>query len=100
MASVCCALQVALLGAITPNIRSVRFKFTETHIDIFYFYDHPPSEDEEEMSEVVSTEVMCSFLNITVDVHRFVVPEPQRIPNKNEMIGVYSRYEKPPPEDN
>lgn len=99
ISSVRCALQVALLGAVTPNIRRICAKFLENHIDIYFFYDKQPSEEEEELSEVISTEVMCSFQDMPLTiVHRIVLPEPQMLPKEEDEISVYSRYELPPPD--
>lgn len=99
VSSVRCALQIALLGAITPNVRFISAKFLENHIDIYFFYDKQPSEEEKELSEVVSTEVMCSFQDIpTTNVHRIELAEPQMIPQEEGKISVYARFEKTPQE--
>lgn len=93
--SIRCALQVALLGAITSNIRSIRVTFSDAFINIYIYYDKSPSEEEEELSEIVSSEVMAYYANVMVEVHRNVIPEPQQIPEiSKDEIWVYSRWEK------
>lgn len=98
ISSVRCALQIALLGAITQNLKRVSTKFSESHIDIYFYYDKSPSEEEEEISEEVSTEVMCSFLDISTEVHRIVHPKPNKHPQEKDKIPVFARYEPSPPE--
>lgn len=88
-------MQVALLGSITSNIRAIKAKFQESEIEIYYFFDQQPSKEEEELSEDVVTEVMCDYIDVSVSVHHIVIPEPSDIPNREEGIWVYFRWEKP-----
>jgi hypothetical protein len=95
---VLCAIQGGLLDTITPNIRLITASFTEHTIDLYFYYDEPPSENEEELSEEVSTEVMCSFRDMpNVMVHRIVIPKPEALPKEEDKIAVYARFEKHPP---
>lgn len=93
------ALQIALLGAITPNVRLVTVNFKENNIDIYFYYDRAPSEEEEELSEVVSTEVMCAFQEMpSTCIHRRVLSFPQRFPQDNDKMWIYQRWEEEPSE--
>lgn len=95
---VCAVLQRGLLDTITPNIRLITTSLTESSIDIFFYYDKPPSEEEVELSEEISTEVMCAFQEMpSIHMHRIVLPEPKKLPQDEDKIPVYARFEKPPP---
>jgi hypothetical protein len=98
MATVRVALQRGLLDTITPNIRLITTSFTEHSLDIYFYYDNPPNEDEVGLSEKVSTEVLRSFRDMpSAAVHRIVLPEPKMLPQIDNDIPVYARWEKPPP---
>jgi hypothetical protein len=75
-----CSTQVALLGAITPNLRAVNVEFINKHVTIFFYYNSTPSEDEKEISSVVAAEVSCDFIDIIVDSENIILPKPNRIP--------------------
>ena len=75
-----CSLQVALLGIITNNLRGVITSSSENKIDIFFYYEKEPSEEEKEDAEVVATEVSCDFIDVIVDVHKIVFPKFNRLP--------------------
>lgn len=94
IASARCVLQVALLGSVTSNLRAVSATFIESDFMIYFYYHEEPSEQEIDLSEIVSTEVISDFINITAEVERIVIPEPERIPLKENGIWVYYRYEE------
>lgn len=90
-ASVRCALQVALLGSITSNLRAINVLFnTDTIKIIFYFFNSPSEEDEEE-TEIVISEVLSSFPNISVKGKRVVLPSSSPIPE--EGLRIFHRKE-------
>lgn len=81
-----CCLQVALLGAITANLRAVCVEVNKASLSIFFYYASLLSPDEEELSEIVVTEVYSDFLNIpelSVEIKRIVLPLPNPIPKSN-----------------
>lgn len=86
-----CALQVALLGEITSNIRAIDVTFNEQNVTLYFYYEFPPSEEEEEDSEVISTEVLAQYIEVYVDVKRFTFPLSKSIPHQG--MRVYQRME-------
>jgi hypothetical protein len=86
ISSIRCVLQVALLGAVTPNLRAVNANFDENNIELFFYYENPPSEDEEELSSVIETEVYSDFIDISIVTERIVLPASEKIPEKQLMI--------------
>lgn len=99
IASARCALQVALLGSVTNNVRAVSTTISGTDFIIYFYYDKEPSDEEIDLSEIVSTEVICSFAQATAEVVRVVLPEPKKPPQDDDTIWVYFRYEESPQED-
>lgn len=89
-----CALQIALLGKITLNIRLVSTKFTENNINLYFYYDKQPTEKEITLSELVATKIKSDFNDISIQIHRFVLPEPIERPQDEDKINVFSRWEK------
>ena len=76
-----CALQVALLGSITPNLRAINANLKEDILELFFYYETPPSEDEEDLSEIVVTELYSDFINISITTHKIVLALSEKIPN-------------------
>lgn len=93
--SIRCSLQVALLGAITDNLRAVRVIYKDNTMEVYFYYDQLPNEEEEELSEIVGTEVTTFYPeDMFINVVRKVIPAPRIIPklNENEVL-VFSRWE-------
>lgn len=78
--SLMCSLQVALLGAITENLRAVSVSFHEKNITVFFYYAKQPSNEEEDISEVVISEVLADFVDACVISNRVVLPKVNKIP--------------------
>jgi hypothetical protein len=55
------SLQRALLGSVTPNLRSVVCRWSETEIEIRAIYDGEPSPEEVEEMSMVETNVLADF---------------------------------------
>lgn len=87
------AMQYALIGMVTRNLRKVSITNTEKNIALSFFYDKEPSADEVNLSEIVFNDFVSSFEKHAGVVNRFVIPEPERIPYKESDILVYSRCE-------
>ncbi len=51
----------ALWGVVTPNLRRVSISLKNTTINLNFYYDSSPSENEIEMSEIATTEVIAYF---------------------------------------
>jgi hypothetical protein len=86
-----CSLQVALLGAITNNLRAVNVEYNENQINIFFYYANVFSDEEIDLSEIVSTEVMTNFFEVSVVSEREIIPLNKYLPNKG--IRVFHRAE-------
>lgn len=55
------AVQLALLGEVTPNLRAVTVEYTATSIQVDALFDRAPSEDELEGMACAETEVLALF---------------------------------------
>lgn len=86
-----CSLQIALLGAITPNLRALNVEFTNDLIKLFYYYETSPSDVEVENSEVVASEVVSDFVDASIYVNRIVLSKNHKIPDIG--IKVFQRME-------
>lgn len=86
-----CLMEVCLLGCITPNIRAVDLLYDEKAIQLFFYYEKTPSEEEKDLTEDIITEMYASIANIKIIMNRLVVPTNQPIPLRG--ITVYQRYE-------
>lgn len=76
------SIQGALLGAITPNVRAIWASFEEKKIVIDFFYESPWTDEEEDLSEIVSSEVVADFTDCYVESKRSVLPYPEPIHHK------------------
>lgn len=85
-----CSLQVALLGAVTPNLRAVSILYENESMIIFFYYEFPPSEDEIEISEIVGSEVIADFV-IPVDVKQITLGATEKIPENG--LRIFHRHE-------
>jgi len=94
ISSVRCALQVSLLGSVTNNLKAVKISILETNFILYFYYDNEPNDNEIDLSEIVSTEVISGYMEATAEVKRFILPEPIKIPFKEGEIFVYHRYEE------
>ena len=86
-----CALQVALLGSITPNLRAINVNLKENTIELYFYYENPPSEEEEELSEIVVTELYSDFIDVSIEIHRLVLSLSHQIPELG--IRIFHRKE-------
>lgn len=86
-----CALQVALLGTVTPNLRAINADLKEKTLELYFYYEICPSEEEEELSEIVVTELYADFIDISIEIHRVVLPVSTKIPNIG--IRIFHRKE-------
>jgi hypothetical protein len=75
-----CALQIALLGAVTPNLRAINAIVKEKNIEIYFYYEKNPSEEEEDLSEIVETEIFSYFMDTSITTNRIVSPLSDKIP--------------------
>jgi len=97
IASLRCISQVALLGSVTPNLRAVIVTFDSKYIRLFFYYDHSPSEEEEELAEEVATELISDCTEYMIETEKTTMAYPQTIPEKKDGIFIYHRYEPLPP---
>lgn len=81
-----------MLGMVTPNLRAIYVRRTLKSACLCFFYDKPPSEDEEELASLIHTEVIADFPYHNIDFEIFALPFPQKIPK--EGWCAYLRYEE------
>jgi len=86
------SLQKALIGSITSHLRSVSVGWDENNIDIYFLYDGEISEDDQEESECVATEVLASFPDDTVIAHHIRSDFPEKIPELGDN-AIFRRKE-------
>jgi hypothetical protein len=92
VSSIRCCLQVALLGAITENLRAVAVELDSNLIKIYFYYDSSPSEEEKDIAETISSEVISDYPNlIEVKIYQSILPIKTKIPNVG--IRVFHRRE-------
>jgi Bacterial toxin 50 len=86
------SIQVALLGCIIPKLRAVSIELKINEINLFFYYDDLPLEDEEELANLAHTEFISDFPFLTKsDFQMIHLPRNNPIP-KQAML-VYLRYE-------
>ncbi len=91
--------QRALLGAITPKIRAVYLKGFEvegnlTGFALRVYFESVPTEEEEEILRIATTEIVSDFPQVLTCDEEFLVLAPPKIwiSGENE-IPIYIRYE-------
>ncbi|CDZ81571.1 hypothetical protein BN1013_02107 [Candidatus Rubidus massiliensis] len=86
-----CSLQIALLGAVTPNLRAVIANHKDYNVELYFYYETSPSDDEVDLSDIVETEVYSYFKKVFVKTYRIVSPVTEKIPSFG--LWVYRRSE-------
>lgn len=90
---ICCILQVALLGFVTPNLRAVIFYCHENDICLIFYYDQSPSENELELASLADTEFISNLSSCKhkTEYKIITLPYPKPIPKDGTLV--YLRYE-------
>ncbi len=85
--------QRALLGAIVPNVRAVSASIDESVVRWRVYFASTPTDEDLELMQVASTEVIAGFSSHTIDEEYLTEPPPGRM----EHLGVlvYLRHEQP-----
>lgn len=88
------SVQRALLGHVTPNLRAVYLKCNAVCIQLIFYYDDPPSEEEQELADFADTEFIADFPSpdFKTDFKIITLPYPNIFPKDD--VCVYKRYEK------
>ena len=86
VSSIRCSLQVALLGAVTPNLRAVSVTTFQNEVTLYFYYEHQPCDEEIEISEVVASEVVSDFIEVSIIVKRIVLQMPKNITEKGILV--------------
>jgi len=83
----------ALLGAITPNLRSVTIDFNEQLLILRAYFDHAATEDEKEQIDIALTEIIADLYQ-DIEKYRYE-PVDLAFPLKMESLKewIYKRYE-------
>ncbi|MDF2549554.1 MAG: hypothetical protein K0S07_621 [Chlamydiales bacterium] len=95
LGDILCSIQRALLGNVTPNLRAVNVKLKGEHaIELIFYYDEQPDEDEEELANLTDTEFMADFPSpeFSTGFKVLTIPYPQKIPDEGRCV--YLRFEK------
>ncbi|WP_257168500.1 hypothetical protein [Bradyrhizobium sp. SRS-191] len=91
--SVFLSLTRALLGEVTPSLRTVQFELVDRNIDIFCIFDGSISEDDRESMSCMETEVMANFPEATVQARCLRIDLPDPVPNAPGRSVVFARRE-------
>lgn len=78
------AIQVALLGMVTPNLRGVTAAWSSPTIRVRLLYDGPVGEEENECASDVEAELLAAFTDCSVHVFA----ERVDFPNSLEIMGL------------
>lgn len=81
--------QRALLGNVTPNMRSTFVSIDNKNIQLFFYYDGVFTELDKETASYVETEIIADFdddFTIESHVERLDFPEPIKIINNGWCI--------------
>ena len=84
-------MQGALLGEVSPALRSVHVKWDDTSVHFEAFFDGPISEVDEESMSCVETELIANRPEQSVSYTVTRVDFPERVPSRD--ICVYARRE-------
>lgn len=88
------SVQRALIGNVTPNLRAVYVKLIDDCIKLIFYYDHPPSEKEQELADFADTEFIADYPrpDYKTDFEIITLPFPHMIPKQD--VCIYKRYEQ------
>jgi len=89
------SIQRGLLGNVTPNLRAVYVQIeNETTFHLLFYYNNPPTEDEQELASLVDTEVLADFPSpfFKTDFSVLTLSYPNPIPDVG--FCMFYRYEK------
>ena len=87
------SLQRALLGAIVPSIRGITCSYDDSEIKILCLFDGEYSDDDKEILECVSTEVVADFPSHQIILDCIRHDNPELINPKVLSDWVYLRKE-------
>jgi hypothetical protein len=85
--------QRALLGAVTPNIRAIRCTMKEKLVSLEFIFDSDYSDEDWDRCETVAAEIIGDFHDEVIDTKYQVIPPPARIPQGQDWLLVYQRFE-------
>lgn len=77
---------------VTSNLRALYVRESNEKTFLYFFYDNPPSEDEEELASLIVTEVTADFPLQGIDYKVLTLPCTQPVPQ--EGWCAYLRYEE------
>ena len=86
------ALQRALLGAVTPNIRAVTMTTRTDRVSVDVYYDGAPTTDDRESMAVVETELIAALpehFDVDFNLNRLDAP----LPVPKDQVWIYFRKE-------
>lgn len=84
------ASQIALLGAVTKNLRAINVIYNEKKLLINFYYEKITLE-EEEIPKVFATEMISYFEDYNINVNSIILPKTETLPE--EGIRIFCRKE-------
>ena len=84
------ASQIALLGAVTKNLRAINVLQEGKKILVNFYYEKI-NEEEEEIPEIFATEMIAYFEDYDVNAYSIILPLSETIPE--EGIRIFCRKE-------
>ena len=91
--SVLLTMQVALLGAVGPDVRKILCRWNASEIRVRAVFDGPIHEDDAEAMNEVETEMMASFPGHDISVVCERHDAPLEIPRRDDEQAVFARLE-------
>jgi len=76
----------ALWGEVSPALRSVRIKWDNEIVDLYFYYDGEISEEDNESAECIATEFIAGYPEYKLEVHILRWDYPKSIPEEGEPI--------------
>ncbi len=83
--------QNALLGAVTPNLRSFSVDLSAGTITCQAVFETEPTDEERELIQIATTEILASFHDEMLDERFFV--SAGKVAPKNLTHTIYQRHE-------
>ena len=85
------ASQIALLGAVTKNLRAINVIQEGKKILVNFYYEKINDEEEEEIPEIFATEMIAYFEDYDINACSIILPLSETIPE--EGIRIFCRKE-------
>jgi hypothetical protein len=92
-ARVTASVSRALWGEVSERLRSVQFRMVKDRIELRFFFDGDPNDDERETMGFVGAEVAADFANAAVSEEAVSTTAASDIPCRDGWHTAYARRE-------